>query len=163
MHETNFAIKSKTKVQMFYRDFPVSIANCIFYLWSFSAWVSKQKPLLAVTNFAQTCFSTKFEFQGAPCLSPGWVQVPLLNNLHTPEGYFGLSLLLLGLELMSGFFLGFVEPGFAACVTFFRTSKADHLAETSCADKKNLSSSQACALNLMISSMKSARTVNLSE
>ena len=37
VHETNFAIKSKTKVKMFYRDFTVSIANCIFYLWSFSA------------------------------------------------------------------------------------------------------------------------------
>ena len=80
-----------------------------------------------------------------------------------PEGYFGLSLLLLGPKLLSAFFLELVEPGFAVCATFFLTSKADHLAVTSCADRKNLSSSQACALNFRISSMKSARTVSLSE
>ena len=81
----------------------------------------------------------------------------LVEQLAHTRGVFRFVFALVGTRTVVRF------QGFAACVTFFRTSKADHLAETSCADKKNLSSSQACALNLMISSMKSARTVNLSE
>ena len=76
-------------------------------------------------------------------MSPGWVQVPLLNSLHTPGGYFGFSFAFPELEPWSLFFLETVLLVFAERDTFFRTSKADHFVETSCADMKYLSSSQA--------------------